>query len=202
MDCWAHNMIWRLHMSRCNLLYLDMSTRNRYIFSSTPGKSIIVMRISYIYICMITYIYILCVHVIFRAWMITRYYLFYTYFIHLDSILFDCWFTYRAWHTLQYVSCIHAFVEVTATPAHLCLPCISGNVRLVRCLRVVGVPILVFEAESDISTDTGRRMAPVITSSDVKHRWCGQTRLTSHKLRSMPDEWFPSIQEFFCCKLL
>lgn len=150
MDCWAHNMIWRLHMSRCNLLYLDMSTRNRYIFSSTPGKSIIVMRISYIYICMITYIYILCVHVIFRAWMITRYYLFYTYFIYLDSILFDCWFTYRAWHTLQYVSCIHAFVEVTATPAHLCLPCISGNVRLVRCLRVVGVPILVFEAERHI----------------------------------------------------
>ena len=88
-------------------------------------------------------------------------------------------------------------------PAHLCLPCISGNVRLVRCLRVVGVPILVFEAESDISTDTGGRMAPVITWSDVKRRCCGQTRLTSRKLWSMPDEWFPSIQDvFFCCKLL
>ena len=45
-------------MSRCNLLYLDMSTRNRYIFSSTPGKSIIVMRISYIYIYIYMYDYI------------------------------------------------------------------------------------------------------------------------------------------------
>ena len=81
-----------------------MSTRNRYIFSSTPGKSMLVYAY---FISIYTYIHtFIYVHVMFHAWLITRYYLFYTYFIHFDSILFDCWFTYRAWHILQYVSCI------------------------------------------------------------------------------------------------